>query len=144
VVSEGQRKYLEIKEDKKGGRGLRRRLRISAGEALEDLKLMGLGLEPRDHLEVFTYETVEPFFAALIKYSAYHKEDEGFVKNVRLFKLFFSMANMCLNGCRALFSPEFEKLMFGIGASLSTQELALIKIAYNSVLTPEEMVKTSA
>jgi hypothetical protein len=139
MLSKGQRIYLKSAHDKKGNRNLRLRLKKAAREGLEDFVLVASGLEVKDHVEVFTRETVEPFFAALIKYSAYHKEDEGFVKNVRLFKLFFSMADMCLNGCRALFSPEFEKLMLGAGASLSTQELALIKIAYNSVLTPEEM-----
>ena len=108
---------------------------------IRDYELLAKYLNAEDHQDVFTIDTFEPLFKALFDYGIKHEENKGPIKNVRLFKLFISVSNLCLHGCRALFSKDFEELVvrgrdLRIGLP-SKDDLENIQIAYNSILLNE-------
>lgn len=143
LLSKGQRKYLEGGYIKKGPdreRQLRYRIRNKAKKGFKDYELLAKYLDAEDHKDVFTMDTFDPLFKALFDYGVKHEENKGPIKNVRLFKMFISLSNLCLNGCRALFSQDFEKLMIGgsLGVGFpSKEDLDYIQIAYNAILFNE-------
>ncbi|MCJ7633178.1 hypothetical protein MUP77_12400 [Candidatus Bathyarchaeota archaeon] len=144
LLSKNQREYLEGKSIKKGPnqeRQLRYNIRNKAKSGIKDYELLAKYLNAKDHENVFNMDNFVPLFTALYDYGVKNEVDKGPIKNVRLFKLFINLSNLCLNGCKALFSPEFiDLVVMGSSSSIrfiSKEDLNNIQIAHNAILLNE-------
>jgi hypothetical protein len=152
MLTESQRQWilkerdLYDEEDTSQKRMKDKRIRDKAREALKNLAFLARNLDPDQHRQVFTKETLLPIGEAFHAYSTKEKErfesdKDVVVVNKELFQIGVEMSNWFLLMARNLIAERYYRLIWGTGKKLLPTEReidALTQIYYETQNTPHE------